>query len=180
MDMDYSIIDKHHNSIKYFILMTVKDPWIADDLAQETFFRAHKNRDAIKDPSKLRSWLYRIAYNLCMDHFRSAGSMKSAPLDSVAVPKSLQYTFEKEYERNEMSLCVQEKMQLLSEKYRTVLWLFDVQGFKLKEIADVLDISLENTKVRLHRARQKLKLILRDNCNFERDERDVFVCSPKV
>ena len=60
-----------------------------------------------------------------------------------------------------------------------MLWLFDVLGFTHKEIAQVLAIDVGNVKVRLHRARKKMKSILEANCRFERDERNIFVCVPK-
>jgi hypothetical protein len=70
-------------------------------------------------------------------------------------------------------------MLLLPENYRTVIWLFDVLGFTLKEIADILELSVENVKIRLHRARKKFKSILNQKCSFEKDERNVLVCEPK-
>jgi RNA polymerase sigma-70 factor (ECF subfamily) len=70
-------------------------------------------------------------------------------------------------------------MLLLPENYRTVIWLFDVSGFTLKEIADILELSVENVKIRLHRARKKFKSILSQKCSFEKDERNVLVCEPK-
>jgi len=56
--------------------------------------------------------------------------------------------------------------------------LFDVDGFTHKEIAEILDIDVSNVKVRLHRARKKMRIILNENCKFERDDRNVFVCIP--
>jgi RNA polymerase sigma-70 factor (ECF subfamily) len=47
-----------------------------------------------------------------------------------------------------------------------------------KEIAEIMDISVENVKVRLHRARRKLKTILEKECRFEVDERNVLICDP--
>ena len=78
-----------------------------------------------------------------------------------------------------MSVCVQNQMLLLPENYRTVIWLFDVLGFTLKEIAGILELSVENVKIRLHRARKKFKSILSQKCSFEKDERNVLVCEPK-
>ena len=48
-----------------------------------------------------------------------------------------------------------------------------------REIADILDISVSNVKVRLHRARKRFRLILEEHCRFEVDERSVLVCDPK-
>jgi hypothetical protein len=61
---------------------------------------------------------------------------------------------------------------------RTVLLLFDIMGFSHQEIADILGSTVKNVKVRLHRARKKLKPILEEKCAFERDERHVLICTP--
>jgi RNA polymerase sigma-70 factor (ECF subfamily) len=86
--------------------------------------------------------------------------------------------FQKEFEQHQMGRCVQDKIRLLPESHQTVLALFDLMDFSHKEIAKILDISAENVKVRLHRAREKLKTILEEHCRFEVDERNVLICDP--
>jgi RNA polymerase sigma-70 factor (ECF subfamily) len=77
-----------------------------------------------------------------------------------------------------MGACVQDKIRLLPESYQTVLVLFDLMEFSHQEIAEIAGISVENVKVRLHRARKKLKTILEEECRFEVDERNVLICDP--
>ena len=84
----------------------------------------------------------------------------------------------KELEQLQMGACVQEQINLLPEPQRIVLILYDFMGFKHVEIAEILDITKENAKVRLHRARKNLKTILEEKCTFEMDERNVLVCEP--
>ncbi|HSQ03490.1 MAG TPA: sigma factor-like helix-turn-helix DNA-binding protein, partial [Burkholderiales bacterium] len=62
---------------------------------------------------------------------------------------------------------------------REVILLHDLQGFTAPEIAEQLGITLENVKIRLHRARTRLKTALSEGCDFTRNERGVFVCEPK-
>jgi RNA polymerase sigma-70 factor (ECF subfamily) len=177
----FEIYDKHYQQVTRFIKITVKDEWAADDLTQETFLRVEKNLATLKNPEKVRPWIFRIAYNLCQDHFRNKGkSVGNASLDEnhaalISLPK-----FEKSLEQKQMGACVQNQMDLLPESQRTVIELFDVLGFSQKEIAEILDITVENVKVRLHRARKNLKVILEKKCAFERDERNVLVCVPKM
>ncbi len=176
----YPIFDRHHDRIRKFIVMTVRDEWAADDLTQETFFRAYRKMPTLEDHSKMSSWLFRIAWRLCLDHFRAAGKLPEKDILAYEDRKSSDApVVENELERGEMSICVQNQVLRLPETYRTVLWLFDVLGFSLSEIAEILDITLENVKIRLHRARKKLKSILMENCMFERDDRNVFVCIPQ-
>jgi RNA polymerase sigma-70 factor (ECF subfamily) len=179
----YEIYDAHHDGVRRFIQATLRDPWAADDLVQETFLRVIRKRDTLKEPSKLRPWIYSIAFNLCRDHLRrrsSASGPAQAPsptmplLEQMPAPSSAEAALA----AHQMNACVQHKIALLPESQRTVLWLFDMEGMSQQEIAEVLGISIDNVKVRLHRARKRLKQILKTHCAFERDERNVLVCEP--
>jgi RNA polymerase sigma-70 factor (ECF subfamily) len=86
---------------------------------------------------------------------------------------------QKELEQQQMGECVQDKMDLLPPDYRTVLILSDIMTFSQKEIAEILGITVSNVKVRVHRARNKFRVILEEHCSFEVDERSVLVCDPK-
>jgi len=66
----------------------------------------------------------------------------------------------------------------LPESYQTVLVLFDLMDFSHTKVSEIMNISVENVKVRLHRARKKLKAVLEKECRFEIDERSVLVCDP--
>ncbi len=78
-----------------------------------------------------------------------------------------------------MSDCFLRFLTQLPASQREVLLLHDLQGFSGPEIADQLRISLHNVKIRLHRARSRLKHALTEGCDFTRNERGVFVCEPK-
>lgn len=178
--MDFwKIYDQYHNPVRKFILAYVKDEWVADDLIQETFIRVQKNLNSVKDLSKTSSWIFRIAYNLCHDHFRQS---KKASLHQRNIQQEIvtfkEAVVQKELEQHQMGECVQDKMDLLPPDYRTVLILSDVMAFNQKEIAEILDISVSNVKVRVHRARKKFRAILEEHCSFEVDERSVLVCDP--
>ena len=180
--MDFwNIYHNHYERVRKFIFALVKDEWVADDLIQETFIKVQKNLIQLKEESKLSSWIFRIAYNLCQDHFRKMS--QSSKSDRVLTEKKeilAEPLFQKELEQHQMGECVQEKVRLLPESYQTVLVLFDLMEFSHQEIAEILDISVENVKVRLHRARKKLKTILEEECRFEVDDRNVLICDPVI
>jgi RNA polymerase sigma-70 factor (ECF subfamily) len=90
-----------------------------------------------------------------------------------------QNCLQKEFEQRQMGACVQEEIDRLPDSLRTVLILSDMVEFNHREIADLLGITVKNAKVRLHRARKRLKTLLEQKCRFETDERSVFVCEPK-
>ena len=66
----FEIYDQYYQRVRNFILSSVRNEWAADDLTQETFIRVQKNLNTLKDSSKLTSWIFHIAHNLCLDHFR--------------------------------------------------------------------------------------------------------------
>ena len=181
----WEIYDQYYAKVRKFILALVKDEWVADDLIQETFLRIQNSLRNLKDPSKLSSWIFRIAYNLCQDHFRQLKlSRKEERIDQDETDGLKEALIQKgpdiqkELEQRQMGECVQNQINLLPESLRTVLVLFDIMQFSHQEIADILGVTVENVKVRLHRARKKLKTILERECSFERDERNVLVCLP--
>ncbi len=181
----WEIYDQFYGKVRKFILTLVKDEWVSDDLIQETFLRIQNNLKSLKDPSKLSSWIFRIAYNLCQDHFRRLKrSRKEERIDQEGMEDFKEALvqkgpdIQKELEQRQMGECVQNQINLLPESLRTVLILFDIMELSHQEIADILGITVKNVKVRLHRARQKLKPILEEKCTFEKDERNVLVCLP--
>jgi RNA polymerase sigma-70 factor (ECF subfamily) len=176
----WKIYDEYYGPVKKFILTYVRDEWVADDLIQDTFLRVQKNLESVRDPEKISSWIFRIAYNLCHDHFRQAKrSTINNRLIQEEIPTFKDAMAQKQLEQNQMGLCVQDKMDLLPKDYRTVLILSDVMAFSQKEIAEILSISVSNVKVRIHRARKKMRAILEEHCSFGLDERNVLVCEPK-
>jgi RNA polymerase sigma-70 factor (ECF subfamily) len=87
---------------------------------------------------------------------------------------------EKQAMREEMSSCVHHYINSLPENYRAPVTLSEIAGLTNKEIAEVLDLTVETVKVRLHRGRAKLKEKLEAGCSFDRDEDDILVCDPKA
>jgi RNA polymerase sigma-70 factor (ECF subfamily) len=176
--MDFwDIYHNHYGQVRKFILALVKDEWVVDDLIQETFIKVQKNLNQLREASKLSSWIFRIAINLCKDHFRKMSQTSKS--ESVLTEKNEIFAeplFQKKLEQHQMGECVQDKVRLLPQSYQTVLVLFDLMEFSHQEIAEILEISIENVKVRLHRARKKLKTILEEECKFEIDERNVLIC----
>lgn len=180
----------HRDAIVHYIRGIVRDDAEAEDLTQETLLRAYDKLSSLEDPTRLVPWLYRIATNVTHDRFRQA-SYRQRPwsLDedtsAAGQPNPLQIVpddsprLDKLMEQKEMSSCVQAYIEHLSDPHRAVILLHDVQGLTNPEIAEMLGISLATVKIRLHRARGKLRAALGEGCTFSRDERGVQVCEPK-
>jgi RNA polymerase sigma-70 factor, ECF subfamily len=175
------IHDQYYGRVRRFIFSLVRDTWVADDLVQETLIKVSLKLDTLQDPAKRSSWIFRIAYNLCQDYFRSQKKGPAADLQDPKIISLLEIAPSQEtLEQHQMSACVRRQMDLLPEAYRAVLILSDELEFDHREMAEILEISIENVKVRLHRARKRLKAILEEKCLFERDERAVLICLPKT
>jgi len=174
----FELYDQFYQRVRKFILASVKNESVADDLIQETFIKIQENLDSLRDPAKISSWIFRIAYHLCQDHFRTLKKSSSHEEIHDGLVNLQEIPIQKKLEQGEMSRCVQDQLNLLPESQRSVIIFADVMDFSHQEIADILGLSVENAKVRLHRARKKFKAILEEKCTFEVDERNVLVCDP--
>ncbi len=158
----YEVYEEHYDRVRSFILASVKNRWVADDLVQETFLRVLQNLSKVRDQAKLSSWIFRIAANLCQDYFRSPSRKLMCFEDNPAGELPGDSSLEKKVEQYETSLLVQDLIKLLPEPLRQVIFLCDIKEESQQETAELLGITLDNLKVRLHRARKQLKAIIEE------------------
>lgn len=162
----------------------------AEDLTQEVFVRVNRGLSDFRGDAKLSTWIYRIATNVATDRLRSRSFGESrageAPTiqegsveDADALPDEKSPSVERRLMREQMSACVHDYINTLPENYRSVVTLSEIEGLNNPEIAEVLGLSLDAVKIRLHRGRAKLKERLESGCRFGRDEEDILVCDPK-
>ena len=180
------IFDAYQARIRTYILGMVHDPAEADDLTQEVFMQVHRKLDSLRDQDALVSWLYRIATHVCYDRFRkSSRQPRSEPLDvgdDGSTRRESDDTdvvrLDRVIERKEMSACVRKYIEELRPEYRQVIVLHDLEELTNPEIAEMLGVSVDTVKIRLHRARRKLEGVLNTNCEFSCDEQGILVCEP--
>lgn len=181
------IFEQHRAPIQRYVRTLVRDAGEAEEITQDTFLRAYRKLSSLQDEGSLSSWLYRIATNLCYDRFREAASRPQADtgiedltvLESPVVADRSSPRLDRAFEQKEMSNCVREYLEDLSDDYRAAIMLHDFEGLTNAEIAEMLDCSLATAKIRLHRARKKLKAALATACHFSLDDRGVTVCERK-
>ena len=180
--MDFwEIYDRYYARVRGYAASMLRDSAAGEDVVQETFLRAQSHLESIREPDKVAAWLFRIAHNLCMDHVRARKASRIDPtVDPEAAATCDPVSVQRDLERGEMSACVREQVGRLPETDRAVILLYDIMALSHQEIADVLGIGAGAVKVRLHRARKKLRLHLEGACSFERDSQNVLVCEPKV
>lgn len=151
----------------------------AEDLTQIVMLKISARLPDFRGESSLATWIYRIATNTAIDRLRSSQNDAvetqleeggNLPVDAE-VPSA-----ESTAVRGEMTACIREFIDHLPDSYRTVTVLSELEGFRNSEIAAILGISLETVKIRLHRAREKLRKDLQRGCSFHRDSRNELAC----
>jgi len=163
-------------------------PQDAEDLTQEVFEKVSRSLKDFRGESSLSTWLYRIATNTALDWLRSAHSKHSlgdGPSERPELGDRNVWTGEGKSSielrliRTEMNNCIRDFIMRLSPDSKAVLVLGELEGFKNKEIAEILQVSVDTVKIRRHRARASLKKEREEGCTFYRDERNVLSCDLK-
>jgi len=126
----------------------------AEDVAQEAFVRAYQNFHRLRDRSRFRAWLARIAWRLALDRRRSAGRRERR--EQVTPDASPPPTVEDLAASREFQARVERAMDELPEKLRVVLVLAGIEGHDLAEVAQLLDVPEGTVKSRLFHARKKM------------------------
>lgn len=161
--------------LRYVSRMTSPDE--AEDLTQDVFLKVNRSLESFKGESSLSTWIYRIATNTALDRLRATARKPANPIPESELEAADQnvWTDEKtrgadeEIVRSEMNECIREFIERLPYDYKTVMLLSELDGLKNKEIADVLGITIETAKIRLHRGRARLKQEFEKGCDFYQD-----------
>jgi RNA polymerase sigma-70 factor (ECF subfamily) len=143
----------------------------ARDVVQDAFMNAFKSLDRFEGNAKLSTWLHRIAVNAALMKLRTRKRKPEQSIETMLPAflddghheerfKSWEEPVDKAMERAETRQLVREKIDELPESYRTVLVLRDIEGLDTEETAKMLGLSVNATKIRLHRARQALRTML--------------------
>jgi len=178
-----ALFSSYHDRIYRYVLSFVHDPAEAEDLTQDTFLRAYSHRDSLRDPNAVRGWLYRIATHVCLDRLRQRvaqvsidseeGERRVASVPARA-PSALEIT-----EREQTGACIQRCLDFLSDSYRAVILLHEAHSLTAPEIAELLGESVGTIKIRLHRARRKLREIMQIGCAVSESSKGVPCCEPR-
>ncbi len=149
-------------------LRLLKDPDEAREAAQDAFIKAHRGLPRFEARARFSTWLYRITMNLCYDRLAKRKRARTVPLDELSgqgfEPKAGAASSPgADMARAETERVFEQALEALSETYRLPFVLRQVEERAYEEIADVLDISVTNAKVRVHRAREMMVAWLRRN-----------------
>lgn len=155
----------------------VSDAATAEDLLQETLIRMARGLPDFQGRSSLKTWAFTIATRVGMDHFRKRGGLPQT-LDECEAPDlpDSEPTPDERLALSQMNACVREVIASLPTDYRAALLLHDLGGLNARETAAACGCSEANAKIRIHRARIKLKAALEKSCAFYRSDDNVLRC----
>lgn len=153
------LYERHVSAIYQYIVYRVNDPQDARDMADEVFLKAWQNLSGYR-PGKtpFRGWLYRIAHNMVIDHYRSRQEVESLGDRDDLVDQ--QPNPERQLIQQEEGAKLATVIARLSPDYQQVLVLRYIQGLSTDEVAGVLDRSNGAVRVLLHRALKKMASLM--------------------
>jgi RNA polymerase sigma-70 factor (ECF subfamily) len=158
-----------------FIRSRVSDPATADDIRQDVFVKIQKKVGQLEDPARLEGWIYLIARNAIIDHYRTRKETVEVPDTLPAEPGADNGEIE------ELKASFRRMIYSLPEPYRDAVVLTELEGLTQQELANRLGISLSGAKSRVQRGRAQLKQMLDECCTFEFDRRGkVIECTPRA
>lgn len=138
-------IDLHADDVLRYLAKNIKDGEVAKDILQDTFVSLWENKEKV-EPSKIKNWLFTVAHNNMLKLFRYNKIRQNSFIEENSSESNLENT-----------QLIDQLLKQLPDRMRQCLMLKDWQGFSIKEIAGILDISEENVKVNIFRAKVKLK-----------------------
>lgn len=158
----------YREALYRFVLNRVADDAAAaEDIVQDVLAKAYAQHGALREPSKLRAWLYQITRNAITDYFRSHRRLETIP-ETLAEDAGNEYD---ERAKQELARCLLPLLDTLPEAYRRALTLAEFEGLKQQEVASRLGLSLSGAKSRVQRGRAMLQDALLKCCRVELDHR---------
>jgi RNA polymerase sigma-70 factor (ECF subfamily) len=151
-------------ALRVFIRRQTSDAHLADDILQEVFIRIHAGIDSLRDETKLRSWVYQIARNTVIDHFRKHRAAHEE-LGEIPVCENC----EEETPEQEIASGMRAMVEELPDIYKHALLLTEFGKISQTELARKLGVSVSAVKSRVQRGRQLIKDNLMKCCHFEFD-----------
>jgi RNA polymerase sigma-70 factor (ECF subfamily) len=150
------------------ILMNDED---AREAVQEAFINAYRARERFHGEARLSTWLHRITVNAALTKLRTRRRRSEESIEDLLprflptgqhteVFQSWQEPADVTLERKETAEAVRRAIGRLPETYRTVLMLRDIEGMTNQEVAEILEITPNAVKIRLHRARMALRTLI--------------------
>lgn len=151
----------NHKDIAYSLAYRISgNPSDAEEIVQDAFVKAYTKLKSFREDAAFSTWLYRIVYNTAVSWLRDRTKRKPESGYPEKTEHSLSDTYEEKNDLENREHAVRWAITQLKPVDRTIVTLFYHEDQTLKEIAEVTGISENNVKIRLFRAREKMKTLL--------------------
>ncbi|SEN63423.1 RNA polymerase, sigma subunit, ECF family [Flavobacterium sp. CF108] len=157
------LVDRYKDMIFTLALKMVKNREEAEEVSQDTFIKIYSSLNKFKGESKFSTWIYKIAYNTCLDRLKKSKKEDlNISIDDFSshLIKTME-TALSVLEDKERKQTIQNCLNLLPSEENFLLTLFYFENQNLEEIGKIMSINANNVKVKLFRSRQKLAVILK-------------------
>jgi len=163
------LVDRYKDLVYTLAVRMMKHKEEAEEVAQDTFIKAFNSLNKFKGDSKFSTWIYRVAYNTCLDRLKKIKRQQS----TVAIDeytehqvKTLDNAFDK-MAAEEQQLAIQHCLEQLPSEDNFLMTLFYFEELSLEEISKIVDLTPNNVKVKLFRSRKKLATIMKSQLDNE-------------
>jgi RNA polymerase sigma-70 factor (ECF subfamily) len=154
-----TIVRHYDPGLRSLAFRLLRDPHRMDDALQEAYVKAFRSLPRFRGESRLGTWLYRIAYNACLDELGAARRVTPLSLESVAErPDPQMSVHDSVASRSDLAAA----LERLPVEERAAVLLVDAQGFAYRDAAEILDVPEGTVASRLSRARAQLRTALED------------------
>ena len=163
------LIDKYKDMVFTLAIKMVKNREVAEEVSQDAFLKAYKYLPKFKGDAKFSTWLYKIAYNTCLDAIKKNSiQYKNVAIDEININYiSSVETVLDGIEREERAVIINDCLEQLPEDEKAILLFFYFKELSLKEIIEITSMTEANVKVKLHRARKKLLSIVKNTVELD-------------
>ncbi len=153
-----ALFRKYQANVYQTALGVTRDPQVAEEVLQDTFYRLYRYADRLDGSLPLAPWLYRVSINLCYNRLKSLRAWTDSFHDLAERLFSPSSTSpEHTAERNELQALVQAALETLDAKHRVVLILYYLHDYAVNEIAEITGVPEGTVKSRLFHARKLLR-----------------------
>ena len=149
------LVRRHQGKVRGLLLRLTGNAVLADDLGQEAFLRAYRGLPHFQGRSRFSTWLYRIAYNVFLNH--RTQTREHAPLPAASLRRQAAPDDELSAGRRDLRADLDAAIAQLPDRYRAVVMLYYMRELTYPEIADVLQVPLGTVKTHLYRAKKSLR-----------------------
>lgn len=163
------LVDVYKDLVFTLAIRMLKNREEAEEVSQDTFIKIYKALPKFKGESKLSTWIYKVAYNTCLDQIKK----NNRRYDEVAIDsfsenqiKTLDNALDA-LEEKEQQQTIQDCLQQLTSKDSFLLTLFYFEELSLEEISQIVNMEANTVKVNIHRARKRLAILLKQRLEPE-------------